>query len=295
MATFGGLRFQLLGRRGQFVICVGLTCFLCLLFFREHPLTFSSQAAFGDQLDPNKLMEWFEVQRLLGVDHIQIMDADNPEPVQKVFRYYKDMGLLNPLPYELPGKPYGRGLDLKRFVKDQGDHDKSFPILECTQRLKGYSYVMGIDMDEVLVPVHHHNIKDFANHKFMKNPDAAGFFFYTQFFVYDWGPTNTKSNISILRYLNSTLPKNECKKYIYLTSRVFQTRTHTYDPKPGFQRYWVDTDEAVLHHYRMCPKNVWPTCYPEKMTDASLMRLQSQLEKRIEIAREATGIRPPTA
>ena len=48
-------------------------------------------------------MEWFEIQRLLGVDHIQIMDADNPEPVQKVFRYYKDMGLLNPLPYELPG------------------------------------------------------------------------------------------------------------------------------------------------------------------------------------------------
>ena len=49
-------------------------------------------------------MEWFEIQRLLGVDHIQIMDADNPEPVQKVFRYYKDMGLLNPLPYELPGE-----------------------------------------------------------------------------------------------------------------------------------------------------------------------------------------------
>ena len=62
------------------------------------------QAAFGDELDPNKLMEWFEVQRLLGVDHIQLMDLNNPEPVQKVFRYYKDMGLLNPLPYELPGE-----------------------------------------------------------------------------------------------------------------------------------------------------------------------------------------------
>ena len=37
------------------------------------------------------------------MDHIQLMDLNNPEPVQKVFRYYKDMGLLNPLPYELPG------------------------------------------------------------------------------------------------------------------------------------------------------------------------------------------------
>ena len=55
-------------------------------------------------MDPNKLMEWFELQRLLGVDHIQLMDLHNPEPIQKVFKYYTDLGLLNALPYELPGK-----------------------------------------------------------------------------------------------------------------------------------------------------------------------------------------------
>ena len=62
--------------------------------------------------------------------------------------------------------PYGRGLDARRFVREQGDHDKSFPILDCTQRLKGYTYVLGIDMDEVLMPATHHNIKDFARETF---------------------------------------------------------------------------------------------------------------------------------
>ena len=51
-------------------------------------------------------------------------------------------------------------------MKEQGDHDKSFPILDCTQRLKGYTYVMGIDMDEVLMPAKHDNIKDFAKEMF---------------------------------------------------------------------------------------------------------------------------------
>lgn len=66
---------------------------------------FLYQASFGDKLNPNILMEWFEVQRLLGVDKIQLMDLHNPEPIQKVFRYYTDLGLLDLLPYELPGEP----------------------------------------------------------------------------------------------------------------------------------------------------------------------------------------------
>lgn len=61
------------------------------------------QVAYGDDLDPTKLMEWFEVQRLMGVDNIQLMDLHNPVAIQKVFRYYQDIGLLDLLPYELPG------------------------------------------------------------------------------------------------------------------------------------------------------------------------------------------------
>nr|KAG5689698.1 hypothetical protein BaRGS_006323 [Batillaria attramentaria] len=122
-------------------------------------LALCGKTAFGDQLDPNKLMEWFEVQRFLGVDHVQIMDAGNRKDVRKVFKYYTDMGILELLPFELPGEPHVRGLDGPHRVFQQFFHDESFSILDCRQRLAGYTYVLGIDMDEVLMPVQNQDVK----------------------------------------------------------------------------------------------------------------------------------------
>ena len=68
------------------------------------------------------------------------------------------------------------------------------------------------------------------------NPDAAGFFFLTEFFVYEWGPTDGSTDITMLRYLNSTKARNECKKYIYLPHRAFQARTHDFTPKSPYQQ-----------------------------------------------------------
>ncbi|KAK7095226.1 hypothetical protein V1264_006662 [Littorina saxatilis] len=268
--------------------------YLPVIFPKSVPqgLALCAKSAFGDGLDPNKLMEWFEVQRLLGVDHIQLMDLNNPEPVQKVFRYYKDMGLLNPLPYELPGPPYHRGLDQPHWVPQQASHDETFSILDCKQRLRGYSYVMGHDMDEVLMPAQHVSIKDLIKEQLMLRPDAAGFYFYTQFFIYDWGPINKKTDISYFGYLNSTLPRNECKKYVYLMSRVVQARTHSFFSRSPYQQYFIPMKDAILHHYRKCPAHVWKTCDPPKMTDRSMLRFQGQLEKGLEKARQAIGIRP---
>ncbi|XP_076436180.1 uncharacterized protein LOC143275786 [Babylonia areolata] len=255
-------------------------------------LALCAKAAYGNSLDPNKLMEWFEVQRLLGVDHVQIMDLDNPEPIQKVFRYYTRLGLLTALPYQLPGPPYGRGLHWKEYVKSQVSHDETFPILDCKQRLQGYTYILGHDMDEVVMPARHQSLKDLIKDQMMKRPDAAGFYFYTQFFVYDWGPLNMSSDVHFFRFLNSTLPRNECKKYVYLSSRVSQARTHAFFPRSPYTEYFIPKEEAILHHYRDCPKHVWSTCDPPRMTDRSMLRFQGVLEERLQKARKATGIYP---
>ena len=49
-------------------------------------------------------MEWLEMQRLMGVDHVQLMAVSGPEHVQRVVRYYRDTGLLNVVSYRQPGQ-----------------------------------------------------------------------------------------------------------------------------------------------------------------------------------------------
>lgn len=69
-------------------------------------LAICGKVAFGGLLDPVKLVEWFEMQKLLGVDKIQILDFDNSVNVKKVFQYYQETGLLAMFPLKLPGLFY---------------------------------------------------------------------------------------------------------------------------------------------------------------------------------------------
>ncbi|PVD22529.1 hypothetical protein C0Q70_18343 [Pomacea canaliculata] len=264
--------------------------YLPVIYPRKVPdgLAICAKASFGDKLNPNILMEWFEMQRLLGVDKIQLMDLHNPEPIQKVFRYYTDLGLLDLLPYELPGEP------APPFIYPyplQASHDETFPILDCRQRLAGYTFVLGHDMDEIAIPARHIDLKTFFKEQLQVYPDAAGFYFWTEFFVYDWGPENNNSDITIFRYLNSTPPRWECKKYVYLPNRVSQARTHAFTPRSPYRTYNLPQEEILLHHYRVCP-HVWDTCNTPKITDSSVLRFREILVARLEQARVATGIRP---
>ena len=52
-------------------------------------------------------------------------------------------------------------------MAQQASHDETFPILDCKQRLRGYTYVMGHDMDEVLMPAKHQSIKELLKEQLM--------------------------------------------------------------------------------------------------------------------------------
>lgn len=59
------------------------------------------------------------------------------------------------------GRPYNRGLDYGHWVAQQASHDETFPILDCRQRLAGYTFVLGHDMDEMAIPARHIDLKTF--------------------------------------------------------------------------------------------------------------------------------------
>lgn len=63
-----------------------------------------AKMAFGHELKANRLVEWFELQRLMGVDKIQLFDLGNTQEVYNVTRHYQDSGFLIFLPLKLPGE-----------------------------------------------------------------------------------------------------------------------------------------------------------------------------------------------
>lgn len=124
-------------------------------------LALCAKIAYNGGLDPERIIEWFEVQQILGVDKILIFDLGNTENVSRVFKYYQNTGLLDLQPYELPGTPVNRTLLGVYTDTAQFHHDESMPVLECRQRMSGYTYVMSHDLDEYIIPRRDISLKQF--------------------------------------------------------------------------------------------------------------------------------------
>ena len=70
---------------------------------RPGGLAVCAKIVYGHRLNVEKLVEWFEAQKLLGVDRVQLFDLTVNGTVRRVLQYYVDTGLLTLLPYKLPG------------------------------------------------------------------------------------------------------------------------------------------------------------------------------------------------
>lgn len=254
-------------------------------------LAVCAKIAHSGGLDPEKVIEWFEVQRILGVDKVLMYDMGNPENLTRVLRYYRDLGVLDLQPYELPGSPPNRTLMERDKRTYQFHHDESMAVLECRQRMAGYTYVMSHDVDEFIIPRMDVGLKQFFKEKMEVFQDSAGFYFDAEFFIYNWGPTNPEEDLMLTRYRKATKPHWECTKYVYLPARVLSSTTHSIFPISPYTTYKINADEAVLHHYRRCPDDVWPSCFPETIIDHSMTRF-SDLHSRVLKVREATRTRP---
>ncbi|CAL1530149.1 unnamed protein product [Lymnaea stagnalis] len=243
-------------------------------------------------LDPENVIEWFEIQRILGVDKVLIYDLDTSENVSRVFRYYQQLGILDLQPYELPGKPKNRSLSEAFKHTSQFNQDESMAVLECRQRMGGYDYVISHDLDEMIIPRDNVDLKTFLQDHVTKYPLAAAFFFYTEFFLTTWPPTNPEEDLMVKRYRQTRVARWECYKYVYLTSRVLASITHVvYPVSKEFNSQQLKPDVAILHHYRQCPEDTWKTCNVESNVD-DIMTRYTELDERVLKVRTATSTQP---
>lgn len=158
-----------IGRHAGHVTLTSSTCstdfrdYLPVLYPQRVPggLAICAKVAHSNGLDPEKVIEWFELQRMLGVDKVLIFNLGVPEKVYRVFRYYQEIGVLDLQPYELPGHPPNRTLMEIAKTSMQFHNDESMPVLECRQRMSGYSYVISHDLDEFIIPRMDVDLKEF--------------------------------------------------------------------------------------------------------------------------------------
>ena len=77
-----------------------------IVYSEFHPgeLAICAKVAYNDSLDAQNLVEWFELQRLLGVDKVLLFVMELPSQIWKVLQHYRDSGFLLTVPYAIPGR-----------------------------------------------------------------------------------------------------------------------------------------------------------------------------------------------
>ncbi|XP_045208419.2 uncharacterized protein LOC123560247 [Mercenaria mercenaria] len=211
--------------------------------------------AYGS-LDARRLIEWFEVHRLFGVEKVIAYTYHLNSKASKVLDFYENSGLAEIYDYDIPEKgSIARDVGVKNM---QSWNDEQIALFDCQERLRNYDYVAVVDTDEFIIPVTKRFTnawKIFMDKKFSKS-NIAGLLFSVRVHADTWGPTNVNHPLHIGRYNNCTLPMYDRVKGVYMPSRVQQgsVSTHLFRPLSGYRRTSARAQEVTMHHFRSCRK-----------------------------------------
>lgn len=276
-----------------------------------------SKMAYGSQ-EPIKLIEWFEYNRLMGVDRIITMVQLINRDAYKVLKYYNKTGLLDMdiFPSPLPGidikknancKIKDRTSCFKEFsqeeLKDlpwrhfrrsspQGEHDQMVALDHCQEKLQGYAFVANVDFDEFIVQSNLRNIKEYFNDTILpKYQNAAGFTLNHSYFLANWGISGD-GFLQMTQYTQRVDPRYVNYKNVYIPSRTASTTTHELTPKSGFRRIYLKKHHIVVHHYRTCPPVAyWKNCMNfTRYEDKKMLKIRKVMEERALNVKRELGI-----
>ncbi|XP_052070376.1 uncharacterized protein LOC127709071 isoform X1 [Mytilus californianus] len=257
----------------------------------EHGAGVCAKIAFN-YLNPSYLIEWFEYQIMMEVDTVVVMLQYINDEALAVFKYYKQKGLLEILPYpiKLPGKT-DRGFESTNWHFDQSVHDEQVAVYTCQAYFQGYELVAVIDFDEFIVQDKFISYKTMLKSELLPlYPLAAAFTFNVSFFITDWGFSGVEPLLTS-QYIKRTSPRYERFKTMYIPKRTQDVNTHYVHPKPGYKRILLRSHNVVLHHYRKCPHDQnWKYCmYLTPTIDKKMLKLMSKLLMNVMAVKKLIG------
>lgn len=236
----------------------------------------------------HQLIEFVEVQRMLGVDLIVFYNHSVSDRVGKVLDSMSLDGIVHVFPWELPFEAYigGGYANIHYFGQLAAVND-------CLYRYRSRTnYIINVDMDEYIVPSLEGNLWPWVNKQLSLNPSASAFIMRT-YLLYSYLPDHMAyfpKQDAAKRYqlftllktnrTEETLPFNIRPKYIYDPKRVISAGIHNiWGHRRNFKSQYIPPDDCAVYHYRNARLNPNPN---GSVTDTYFHKFQYDIVHRIE-------------
>ena len=209
-----------------------------------------------ENIDPYRIVEWVEANRLLGVSEINVYHV-NMHPISlKVLEYYEKEGILKL--FHIPSAPY--------YVHSRDGNKISSPISlnDCVYRnMYRYKWAVIIDIDELIVPtttVQYSTMIQTIDEHHNQKVNAMAYTFRNTYFWTDCGLSpsiNADQRTYIMRLRNREAPSKEmyaAKSFINPQRCLSVFNHYCYIRFPNANKKWtlkVDPSLALSHHYRI--------------------------------------------
>ncbi|ESP03203.1 hypothetical protein LOTGIDRAFT_171688 [Lottia gigantea] len=237
------------------------------------------------QIIPEILTEWFELQKILGIEKIVTYVHDLQGDREKILTHYRDEGLLEILWYDIPGsiKAKGdRGLEAENRWYPQYYNDIEVALLDCQERLRGYKYLIVNKFNEFFIPSGEIlNLYDLLEYRLkVEHQVASSFAFPVKTFITEWSKSDPDNELYHLQYLLRAPLNRTQTRSIYIPSRILSLSA-PYSNQYCYQSVQISEDIASFHEYRDCEQNE-DQCYsPSKYHDGDLFAFEKILKEKM--------------
>jgi len=223
----------------------------------KHSLAVCVSASFG-HISTHQLVEWLEMQQILGAQLIVIYNHSVSHSVGHVLSQYADTDVSVEL------------RQTRAFMPDADVLLHMSPVInDCIYRYSAqFHYFAVIDLDEVIVPRHVYTIPALIESLSIKNTDpVASFIFRNAYFFLDipvddlQRPSHPHAAMSTYlvhrRRLIASPPAYSVKSVVHAQVCIAMHNHYCWTYAPDALSYWtlrldVAPTDALLHHYKRC-------------------------------------------
>lgn len=217
-----------------------------------------------NNLDPVRLAEWFEFNKLVGVKNFILYDANVTGDAVKVMRHFQEQGILTVVKDTIFHTVLAKSKEILPFL-NQNEHKsfcqllqaELFSIQDCLYRFKHkYNFILLIDIDEVLVPTKNETIQHVIKNLLATDPQTKALIFPAGHHFREYGVHSVPEAppyLYTVNHLKRTPVVWFQSKSVLIPSRIFVANWHM--PRwPFLAEYDSHTtateSDAYVHHFR---------------------------------------------